>query len=59
MGRAPSIASDLCSQMYKILSFKNEGRSILMVRVEAILISIFFFDAEPGGRHRARHSSLG
>ena len=30
-----------------------------MVRVEAILISIFFFDGELGGRHRARHSSLG
>jgi hypothetical protein len=51
MGNAPSMASDLYQAISMTESFEGEWKHLLMVRIEAILVSVLFGVAELRNRH--------
>ena len=51
MGNAPSIASDLVQAVSMAESFEGDRKHLLMVRIEAILVSILFGVVELCNRH--------
>lgn len=51
MGNAPSMASDLYQALIMTENFKGDWKHLLMVRIEAILVSVLFGVAEFRNRH--------